>query len=134
MLTSGALHINMLRSSGSSSWQSHLKTLNAERLPAISCSLTMSKSSLLMLYKRVRDACRYFAFVSGAIQEAIEVALLTYFYLPWLWDQADAVAWYLAKHISWFHHNEIWGELCPLLLCRLKISIEACGACGPHKM
>ena len=49
--------------------------------------------------------------MSGALQEAVEVALLTYFYLPWLWGRADAVAWYLAKHISWFHHSEIWGEL-----------------------
>ena len=71
----------------------------------------LSKVLLCVLCKRLRNVCRYFSFVSGAIQEVIEVALLTYFYLPWLWDQADAVAWYLAKHCSWFHHNEIWGEL-----------------------
>lgn len=47
--------------------------------------------------------------VSGTIQEAIEIALLTGFYLPWLWDVADGIGWELAKNISWFHHSEIWG-------------------------
>ncbi len=59
---------------------------------------------------RLQIVCRWFSFASGAIQEVIEVALLSYYYLPWLWDRADAVTWFLAKHISWFHHNEIWGE------------------------
>ena len=47
--------------------------------------------------------------VSGTIQEAIEIALLTGFYLPWLWDVADGIGWKLAKNISWFHQSEIWG-------------------------
>ncbi len=47
--------------------------------------------------------------VSGTIQEAIEIVLLTRFYLPWLWDVADLIAWKLAENISWFHHSEIWG-------------------------
>jgi len=65
--------------------------------------------------------------VSGAIQEVIEVALLTYFYLPWMWGKADGVAWYLAKHISWFHHNEIWGALCVITANCLSSFICASG-------
>ena len=48
--------------------------------------------------------------MAGAIQQVLEVLLLINFYLPWLWDRADALTWFLARHISWFHHNEIWGK------------------------
>ena len=48
--------------------------------------------------------------MAGAIQQVLEVFLLANFYLPWLWDRADAVTWLLARHLSWFHHSEIWGR------------------------
>ncbi|CAK0780161.1 hypothetical protein CVIRNUC_004953 [Coccomyxa viridis] len=50
----------------------------------------------------------WFSTVAGAIQQVLEVVLLINLYLPWLWDRADAVTWFLARHIGWFHHNEIW--------------------------
>lgn len=55
--------------------------------------------------------------MAGAIQQVLEVVLLINLYLPWLWDRADAVTWFLARHIGWFHHNEIWGKPWLLIDC-----------------
>ena len=51
--------------------------------------------------------CRWFSTISGAVAQALELAFLSCYYLPWLWDTSDALTWHLAKRVSWLHHSEI---------------------------
>ena len=45
--------------------------------------------------------------MSGAVNQTIELLLLSCYYLPWLWGRADAASQALAGHISWYRHSEL---------------------------
>ena len=50
---------------------------------------------------------RWFGTVSGAFHQALELLLLSCYYLPWLWGQAELLSHFLAAHAPWYQHGEI---------------------------
>jgi STE24 endopeptidase len=39
--------------------------------------------------------------------QALELALLSFFYLPWLWGHSEALTAHLAKRTGWFKNGDI---------------------------